>query len=168
LHRQGLKYDDAVNGIIPDPPIVQSTLIGGVRSRSVPLLLFGSVIVANHYMHGQNSDDSRTLWNLYTYVPRDLVLVKGPTRKWNTGESDKAIVEVLVLTRTDSPGCETRRVEVSKFRSCDVAVESLKNLTVIRASPSVDALHFVVASKSSTSTRHYSSKWRLHVAACCG
>jgi hypothetical protein len=127
-------YDDAVNGILPGPPIVQSTPIGDVRSRSVPSVLFGSVITSNHYIHGKDSNDNRTLWKRGTYVPEDLVLVKGPTREWDGEETDgecKTIVEVLILARTESPGNEYRRVGVGKLGSWDATVESEETLTVV-------------------------------------
>jgi len=130
-------YDDLVNGILPGPPLTQHTPIAEVHKRSVPCGYFGSVQASNIRVHGEDAKDSSTLWKRGTYVPEELVLVKGPTKRLSKseqewyGRSTSTEVEVLVLARTEGPEGEYRRVGVGNLGTWDDAAERVEVLTFV-------------------------------------
>ncbi|KAF2826599.1 HET-domain-containing protein [Ophiobolus disseminans] len=117
------EYDDVINGILPGPPLTEDVPLADVYERSVPHGYFGSVRSSNIAIHGKDSVDSSTLWKRGTYVPEELVLVKGPTRPTSENEREwygrTQDVEVLVLARTHGPVGEYRRVGVGRLGSWD-------------------------------------------------
>jgi hypothetical protein len=132
-------YDDAINGIMPGPLLTQDTILDDVRTRSIS---FRSYRANRQQIFGpedypEECDVTRTLWARGTYVPQELVLVKGSTIQeggYNL-ETYKGkhvtSVEVLVLGRTEGPEGEYRRVGVGKLAHWDDAVDSREVLTVV-------------------------------------
>ncbi|KAJ4377204.1 hypothetical protein N0V83_000027 [Neocucurbitaria cava] len=118
-------YDDNLNGILPGPPLTPTDSWDSVIvPRLVPGYGFLSTPGLNRRVHGKEFMET-PLWKRGTYVPEDLVLVKGPVRK--TG------VHVLVLAKADGEGGEGvyRRLGMGQLGSWDEAVESVEILTVV-------------------------------------
>jgi hypothetical protein len=130
------KYDDVVHGILPGPPLEEMTPLEEVYKRSVPKGYFGSVASSNIHVHGPDVNDSSTLWRRGTYVPEDLLLVKGPTRKLEGSEQEwqggrNTSVDVLVLAASEEQAGTYRRVGWGKLGIWYEAIESSEVLTVV-------------------------------------
>jgi hypothetical protein len=130
------KYDDVVHGILPGSKILEHTSLEEVYSRVVPSGYFGAVKSSNREIHGPDADNASTLWKRGTYVPEDLLLIKGPTRR--VGESDEACnggreteVEVLVVTSAGCSKDEYRRVGVGNLATWESSIESVEILTLV-------------------------------------
>lgn len=130
------KYDDVVHGILPGPPIEETTPLEEVYRRSVPRGYFGSVASSNIHVHGPDSNDSSTLCRRGTYIPEDLLLVKGPTRKLEESEQEwqggrNTSVDVLVLAASEEQAGTYRRIGWGKLGMWYEAIESSEVLTVV-------------------------------------
>ncbi|KAF1847863.1 HET-domain-containing protein [Cucurbitaria berberidis CBS 394.84] len=129
-------YDDVLNGIMPGPPLTPSDSWDSViLPRRVPNGHFMSTAHKNKQVHGEDLMET-PFWKRGTYVPEELVLVKGSVRKieeYYCEEWGETKVEVLVLAKAGREGGEStfRRVGVGFFGSWDAEAESVEVLTVV-------------------------------------
>lgn len=129
------EYDDLINGILPGPPLSQDASLTEIHKRSVPRGYFGSAQASNIAIHGKEVEDAGTLWRRGTYVPENLLLVKGSTKQFSDSEKEwfgrGRDIEVLVLARTDGEKDEHRRVGVGRLAYWDDAAGRVQVLTVV-------------------------------------
>jgi hypothetical protein len=127
-------YDDVINGIMPGAQLEEHTPLEEVYTRTVPHGYFGSIAASNIRIHGPDANDSSTLWKRGTYVPEDLLLVQGPTRKLDESEQQEhggrtTSTDVLVLASTENS--KYRRVGIGKLGIWDSTIETVEVLTVV-------------------------------------
>lgn len=125
-------YDNYINAIMPGPVLTSSTSEVEIQARILPRNYDFSTDSAN------TGDDllATPIWKRGTYVPEELVLVKGPTKTlydWypHLHGGRESIVEVLVLAKTGDREAEFRRVGFGKLGSWDKEVETVETLTVV-------------------------------------
>jgi hypothetical protein len=122
-------YDDMVHGVMPGSLLEECTSMDEVMARSVWYEYFGSAI----NVHAPDANDNSTLWKSATYLPENLVLVRGPTRsfsyngpEWREGTA----VDVLILAIVESSDDQYRRVGIGFLADWDESQESVEILTV--------------------------------------
>lgn len=125
------KYDDIVHGVLPGPQLTENTTVDEALERSVPSGYFGAVHWSNMRIHGADADDASTLWKRATYVPEQLLLVKGRTTHRGRSVGDAISTDVLVLAKTEGPENEYKRVGVGNLATWDNDIASSEVLTVV-------------------------------------
>lgn len=125
------KYDDVVHGVLPGPPLTEATPLEEVQQRNVPGGYFGAVHWSNIRVHGEDANDSSTLWKRATYVPEELLLVKGCTSHQGRDEVPEFVTQVLVLARTEGLVEEYRRVGIGSLATWNEGIASSEVLTVV-------------------------------------
>ena len=128
-------YDDEVNGIFPGPPLSSSDSEEYIEARRIPSGYWYKVRERDDKVHGKEFMDT-PIWERGTYVPEDLVLVKGPTRALGAFERERSggretSVDVLVLAEIESEVAKYRRVGVGRIASWNKEVESTEVLTIV-------------------------------------
>lgn len=138
------RYDDEQCGIMPGPLLNPDAVQEEVEARLIPELAISykryceytpPTVVRRHNPH-LLIGDVKTFWSRVTYVPRDVLLVRGPTtrciKKHATCSSDDLnIIHVLVLKEKPGQGHEYERVGIGTLSSWDRSVESVQTLTVV-------------------------------------
>jgi hypothetical protein len=123
-------YDDMVHGVMPGSLLEECTSVDEVMARSVWYEYFGSTI----NVHAPDANDNSTLWKSATYLPENLVLVRGPTRSFiynSPGWREGTAVDVLILTMVESSDDQYRRVGIGFLTDWDESQESVEILTVV-------------------------------------
>lgn len=130
------KYDDVLHGVLPGPAITKDTPLEEVLARIVPRNYEGAPVRAlNIATHGPDANDMSSLWKRATYVPKELLLVKGRTFEppayttVSLGHSIETIV--LVLASTGEDNGEYRRVGIGSLSIWDTKRAKEEVLTIV-------------------------------------
>jgi hypothetical protein len=122
-------YDDVSHGIIPGPLLDSQTSVEEAVARSVPTMCTRADDPESaDYLYCPDANNKDTLWERGTYVPEDLVLVKGPTHQ---SDGERVYVDVLVLARIKGQDGAYRRVGEGSVHDWDVSEERVETLTVV-------------------------------------
>lgn len=114
-------YDDMLNGLLPGRHLTPISTDEEVYTRRVPCYYYMPTNTYNISFHGKDFMEL-PVWRRGTYVPEQLVFVKGATRRvkadWDEDEDrwgdDISQVEVLVLAKMGDGSGKYRRVGVGK------------------------------------------------------
>ncbi|KAF2676494.1 HET-domain-containing protein [Lentithecium fluviatile CBS 122367] len=123
------RYDDHANGLLPGPLLTSASSQDEVKAR----------MASNRYFDPErgafDKEDflSTPIWERGTYIPEQLVLVKGPANKSKPELVYKSysFVDVLVLAKVEGRDAVYRRVGFGQLGSWDEEVESVETLTII-------------------------------------
>ena len=130
------KYDDVLHGVLPGPAITKDTPLEEVSARIVPRNYEGAPIHAlNVATHGPDANDMSSLWKRATYVPKELLLVKGRTFEPDAyafmGDGYSIETIVLVLASTGEDNGEYRRVGIGSLSIWDTKRAKEEVLTIV-------------------------------------
>lgn len=123
------EYDDVVHGVLPGPPLTENITVDDALERSVPSGYFGGAHWSDTRIHDADASDGSTLWKSATYVPEQLLLIKGRTE--HQGRREAILTDVLVLARTEGPDNEYKRVGVGSLAKWNDDIASSEILTVV-------------------------------------
>jgi hypothetical protein len=128
-------YDDALYGIMPGPRLTTRAAQAEIQARRIPFFSPISGRLEREYNPAAGPVD--TFWSRATYVPEDLLLVRGPTTQCDSSEhatrddEELDIIHVLVLKKTHEGGDEYERVGIGELSSWDKSVETRQTLTIV-------------------------------------
>jgi hypothetical protein len=121
-------YDDDGNGLLPGSPLSPSSSEAEIEARRAPQRNPRS---HNYEIHDEDLSNT-PMWERGTYVPEELVLVKGPKKTFVMFLSPlETYIQILVLARTVDHTEEYRRVGTGLLRSWDESVQREDVLTLV-------------------------------------
>lgn len=123
-------YDDGLYGILPGSPLAADTSQVDIAAR---LVYVSPVNDMDAYRNPGR--DLQSLWSKVTYIPEDLLLVKGPViRKQapdETGNDTIDVVAILVLKRTQGNEDEYERVGIGELAGWDDSIATVRTFAVV-------------------------------------
>jgi hypothetical protein len=129
------KYDDILYGMMPGPRLTTHAVQAEIEDRMIRFFTEEERPMITMYDPAAGPVD--TFWSRATYVPEDILLVRGPRTRCDGPEhatcngEELDIIRVLVLKKTHKGGDEYERVGISELSSWDKSVETRQTLTIV-------------------------------------